>query len=52
VKLYGDFRFRREVDRLSAMLPSDTGSDEHKALKKKIDALLANIGEPLLKPKA
>jgi hypothetical protein len=52
VKLYSDFRFRREVDRLNAMLPSDTNSEEYKALKKKIDALLANIGEPLLMPKA
>jgi hypothetical protein len=52
VKLYSDFRFRREVDRLNELLPTDTNSDEYKALKKKIDALLANIGEPLLKPKA
>jgi hypothetical protein len=52
VKLYSDFRFRREVDRLGAMLPKDKESEDYKALKKKIDALLANIGEPLLKPEA
>jgi hypothetical protein len=51
VKLYNDFRFRAEADKLTAQLPSDKESEEFKALKKKIDALLANIGEPLLKPK-
>jgi hypothetical protein len=52
VKLYSDFRFRREADRLNTQLPSDTSSAEYQALKKKIDALLANVGEPLLKAKA
>lgn len=52
VKLYSDFRFRKEADKLSAQLPSDQESAEFKALKKKIDALLSNIGEPLLKPKS
>jgi hypothetical protein len=53
VKLYADLRFRKEADRLGSQLSSlDQNSHEYKALKKKIDALLANVGEQLLKPKA
>jgi hypothetical protein len=50
IRLYNDVRFRREADRLTAQLPSNQDSAEYKTLKKKIDALLANVGEQLLKP--
>jgi hypothetical protein len=50
-KLFNDLRFRREADQLRTRLPSDSTSEEYKTLEKKINALLANIGEPLLKPK-
>ncbi len=50
VKLYTDFRFRIEADRLAEQLDGLTpDSNEYAALKKKVDALLANVGEPLLK---
>jgi hypothetical protein len=50
VKLYNDLRFRKEADRLKEQLAGlASESDEFKALKKKVDALLANVGEPLLK---
>jgi hypothetical protein len=53
VKLYNDVRFRKEADRLGSELGGlDPKSDQYKALKKKIDALLANVGEPLLRPKS
>jgi hypothetical protein len=53
VKLYSDFRFRKEADKLAAQLEGfKKDSDEYKALKKKIDALLANVEEQMLKPKA
>ena len=52
IKLYNDVRFRREADGLTRQLPLDKNSEEYKTLDKKINALLANIGEPLLKPKA
>jgi hypothetical protein len=53
VKLYSDFRFRKEADRLASELEGmDPNSDQAVALKTKIDALLANVGEQLLKPKA
>jgi hypothetical protein len=52
VKLYSDLRFRKEADKLSERLEElDPNSDEFKAMKKKIDALLANVGEKMLKPK-
>ena len=52
IKIFNDVRFRREADRLSGELknlPAD--SDEAKTVSKKIDALIANIGDDLLKPK-
>jgi hypothetical protein len=53
VKLYNDVRFRKEADKLTAQLEGlDKNSAEYKELKNKIDALLANVGEQLLKPKA
>jgi hypothetical protein len=53
IKVFNDVRFRREADRLSSDLDNlDPNSDEAKALKKKIDALVANISDQLLKPKA
>jgi hypothetical protein len=53
VKLFNDLRFRKEADTLQSQLAGlDPASDEAKKLKKKIDALLANVGEQLLKPKA
>jgi hypothetical protein len=53
VKVYSDVRFRKEADQLREQLAGlDQNSSEYAALKKKVDALLANIGEPLLKPKA
>lgn len=51
-RLYNDLRFRKEADKLATQLPTDANSDEYKAVKKKMDALLANIGEQLLKPKS
>jgi hypothetical protein len=52
VKLHSDLRHRREADRLVEQLGGlDPGSAEAQALKKKIDALVANIGEQLLRPK-
>jgi hypothetical protein len=53
VKLFNDVRFRKEADRLQSELNGlDPASEEAKKLKSKIDALLANVGEQLLKPKA
>jgi hypothetical protein len=53
VKLYSDLRFRKEADRMKSELEGlDKNSEQYKALQKKIEALLANIGEQLLKPKA
>ena len=53
VKLYSDLRFRKEADRLAGQLEAlDPASAPYATLKKKIDALLANVGEQLLKPKA
>lgn len=53
VKVFSDLRFRREADKLSASLSTlAPDSGDFKALKKKVDALLANIGEDLLRPKA
>ncbi len=53
VRIYSDLRFRKEADRLSEQLKGlNESSDEYKALKKKMDALLSNINEQLLKPKA
>jgi hypothetical protein len=53
VKLANDLRFRREADKLSERLHElKPDSPEYDTLKKKVDALLANIGEQLLKPKA
>ena len=52
VKLYNDMRFRREADRLKEQLGGvNARSPEGQALKKKMDAMLANVGEQLLKPK-
>ena len=52
IKVFNDVRFRREADRLSTELKNlDPNGAEGKALKKKIDALIANIGDQLLKPK-
>jgi hypothetical protein len=51
VKLYNDVRFRREADRLKEQLGGvNANSPEGQALKKKMDAMLANVGEQLLKP--
>jgi hypothetical protein len=51
VKLYSDMRFRKEADKLSERLQGlDSASEEFAATKKKMDALIANIGEQLLKP--
>lgn len=51
VKLYSDLRFRKEADRLAGQLEAvDPSSAQYATLKKKIDALLANVGEQLLKP--
>jgi hypothetical protein len=53
VKLHSDLRFRKEADRLAGQLEGiDHASAQYTALKKKIDALLANVGEQLLKPKS
>jgi hypothetical protein len=53
VKLFNDLRFRKEADKLQSELAGlDPASEEAKKLKTKINALLANVGEQLLKPKA
>ena len=53
IKVFNDVRFRREADRLSSELKGiDSNSEEGQALKKRFDALIANIGDQLLKPKA
>jgi hypothetical protein len=53
VKVFNDVRFRREADRLSGELKNlDANSEQAKALQKKIAALLANVGDELLKPKS
>lgn len=53
VKLHSDLRYRREADRLADELSGlDPNGAESKALKRKIEALVANIGEELLRPNA
>ena len=52
VKVYNDVRFRREADKLRAQLTDlEEGSPEYQRLKKRVDAMLANVGDPLLQPK-
>ena len=52
VKLFNDLRYRKEADKLDAQLQGlDENSDQYRTLKKKVDALLANVSEPLLKAK-
>lgn len=51
VKAASDLRFRKEADKLTGELANlQPDSDQFKAIRKKVDALIANIDEKLLKP--
>jgi hypothetical protein len=52
LKLYNDLSFRQQVDKIDKQLLVTTGEEEKKKLEEKKKALIANILEDLLKPKA